>query len=185
MRITQAALLRAVAVAVFVASTSLPAHAVVASPWQFAPAMVNPRGSFSTTALADGRLLATGGGLQRRRRGAVRRLRPSDAHVERDGKLNVARVGHAQVTLKDGRVMVMGGNDWVHGEDLRSAEIYDPASGKWTLAPDMAYAGWFARAVVLQDGRVFVHNGMAAAAIYDPAQNKWSSTSPFLPGATR
>ena len=55
------------------------------------------------------------------------------------GNLNVARWGHTATLLPNGKVLVVGGANadfaW-DPEGGTSAELYDPATGSWTLRTD-------------------------------------------------
>ena len=51
--------------------------------------------------------------------------------------MKVARFAHAAVRLSDGKILVAGGSD-ATGAALASAEIYDPATGHWTLTGSMS-----------------------------------------------
>ena len=75
-----------------------------------------------------------------------------------------ARAGHTAVLLGDGRVLVAGGG---LGDDAttRSAELYDPATGRWTVTGIMADARRGYTATVLADGSVLVVGGVGLGAI--------------------
>ena len=89
------------------------------------------------------------------------------------------RSDHAAVTLKDGRVMVIGGN--FDTTLLSSVEIYDARTDTWTDAPPMPRARTQHTAVVLRDGRVLVAGGIDSdggatdtTLVYDPRTNTWA-----------
>ncbi len=44
--------------------------------------------------------------------------------------MNYDRVGHTASILKNGTVLITGGNN---GADLNTAELYDPSRGVWTI----------------------------------------------------
>jgi hypothetical protein len=81
---------------------------------------------------------------------------------------------HTATLLQDGRVLIAGGR----GDQVTaSAEIYDPATGKFSLTGDMITARYKHTAGLLPDGRVLIaggsderdwHGAMASAEIYDP-----------------
>ena len=81
------------------------------------------------------------------------------------------------MTLRDGRVLVVGGEDQA---DQKTAEIFDPVANTWkpaasSTAPHVAAPGF-----VLGDGRVLFFGGgyywssWPAGEIYDPATGSWS-----------
>src|SRR3954452_4042891 len=54
-------------------------------------------------------------------------------------KLAAASYLHTATTLPNGKVLVAGGFDG-KGDFLASAELYDPATGRWSAAGDMGTA---------------------------------------------
>lgn len=94
----------------------------------------------------------------------------------------------ASAVLRDGRVFVAGGeyNNGVSA-DLLAAEIYDPATNKWTTLatpPGWANIG-DASCCVFPDGRVFLgYIDGPQCAIYDPVTNAWSAAASMLHGST-
>ncbi|MBS1152891.1 MAG: Branched-chain amino acid transporter, amino acid-binding protein [Myxococcaceae bacterium] len=103
------------------------------------------------------------------------------------GAMTNKRAGPMEVKLADGRVMVLGGFDDANAvRFFRSAEIFNPTSGTWTLAAEASRALGSAALVRLRDGRVLLAGGVtrsggmdtshAEAEIYDPATNTWSPT---------
>ena len=49
------------------------------------------------------------------------------------GNLNVPRTGATAVALNNGKILVVGGNN----DRTKSAEVFDPATGTWTLTGPM------------------------------------------------
>jgi hypothetical protein len=104
------------------------------------------------------------------------------------GSMAVSRMDPAAAPLPDGRVLVLGGQVWGGGgTPLASAEIYDPASGEFTVTGSMAVTRFGAMAAPLPDGRVLVAGGYgsgseASAEIYDPETGEFSPTGAMVAG---
>ena len=103
------------------------------------------------------------------------------------------RGGHTATLLKDGRVLVAGGN--YDGSVAVTTELYDPATGKFTRTGDLLTARHYHTATLLPDGRVLVAGGVDAACttcpkpnpgnaaeIYNPATSQWTSAKPLAQG---
>jgi hypothetical protein len=105
------------------------------------------------------------------------------------GKLNTKRHDHSQTVLKDGRVLITGGQ--FNGDALNSAEIYDPATGQWTMTGNMNSNRVRHSATLLPNGKVLVAGGVIYAAggyfepnisyigtaeIFDPSTGQWTTT---------
>jgi hypothetical protein len=93
--------------------------------------------------------------------------------------MSVPRAGHSGTLLLDGRVLVAGGesNDVEESGKRESAEIWNPATGRWTLTAPMACARREHSAMSLSDGRVLVFSlefGCSVAAeVWSPATGRW------------
>jgi hypothetical protein len=97
-------------------------------------AMRAARAAHTATRLRDGRVLVTGGGnLQDRVLRSAEIYDPRTGRFSATGSLTIRRHKHAAALLRDGRVLVLGGSDeqdW--GNRYRSAELFDPRTGRFT-----------------------------------------------------
>src|SRR6185369_11802338 len=94
--------------------------------------------------------------------------------------MNAARAWHTATLLQNGKVLVTGGygTSWAL---LSSAELYDPATGTWTVTGSMAHGRYSHTAALLPNGKVLVV-GDAGAELYNPASGTWAVTgSPNTP----
>jgi len=147
----------------------------------FSPArpMTEARASHTATLLADGRVLLTGGIRTDGGETSVPSAElydPKTSKFTLTGHLADGRTFHEATLLADGRVLVTGGDPdgWKYGGPfLASAEIYDPATGRFATTGPMADAITSHSATRLADGRVLIAGGydgvdLASAEIYDP-----------------
>ena len=95
--------------------------------------------------------------------------------------MTTSRVYQTATLLSDGRVLIAGGSagdDGIaYGGDrpLATAEIYNPATGKFSRTGSMSQTRESGAAVRLADGRVLVAGGDSATAdIYDPKTGKFT-----------
>jgi len=99
--------------------------------------------------------------------------------------LREERSDHSATALRDGRILVAGGNQG--GKLLRSVEIYDPSRDLWTIASPLPRPRTQFSMTTLLDGRVLVAGGFqddgiitASTLLYDPATNKWTGGATLL-----
>src|SRR5260221_4593981 len=64
------------------------------------------------------------------------------------------RFAHVAMRLSDGRVLVAGGISGISG--LKTAELYDPTTGTWSVTGSMAWERIGLAAAPLPNGRVIV-----------------------------
>ena len=87
----------------------------------------------------------------------------------------VPRSRYGIVQLADGRVLVAGGYARSQRSTLKSVEIFDPASGRWSLVGELIEARADPTIYRDEDGRVFVGGGDAAGwERYDPEADRWT-----------
>lgn len=80
--------------------------------------------------------------------------------------LNTSRSFHTATLLPNGKVIVAGGDYWLASNacpcshiDLNSAELYDPASGTWSISANLNTARDYHSATLLGSGKVLVAGG--------------------------
>ncbi len=165
--------------------------------WTNAPNMSTARAYATATALPDGRILVAGGydrrvilltnpsreGVQLIPVAGSLFFNPASSAWTAGAALAQARFGHLAVALRGGRVLVVGGSDPLHSEQvLTSAELFDPASGRWTPAGSLEAGRSQFTLTTLIDGRALLAGGIAAdgytvlrsTLLYDPTTNQWS-----------
>lgn len=125
--------------------------------------------------LNDGRVLIAGGYSDNVISSAELYDPAKDTFTE-TGSLGTARSKHTAGLLPDGKVLIAGGSDsrgW--NGNLNSAEIYDPASGKFTPASPMNDSRFKLpdEAVQLPSGKLLIAGGSEDVEVYDPAIGKF------------
>jgi hypothetical protein len=96
------------------------------------------------------------------------------------GDLTVPRLDPAVALLSDGRVLAASGvsGDGTGAREARS-EIYDPATGQWTGAPDMRDVHNSGRATTLANGDVLFTDPSTAAELFHPGGG-WTTAGRFV-----
>ncbi len=114
----------------------------------------------------------------------------ASGHFAGIGTPQVPRSGVAPVVMRDGRVLVAGGccqlqplpgaPNWDRASGtMKSAEIFDPATGSFTFTGELVFPGNYGTATLLPSGRVLVVLGWTVldgspAQIYDPTTGTFS-----------
>src|SRR5207253_2443209 len=95
--------------------------------------------------------------------------------------LSIPRVDHTATLLPNGKVLVAGGFNDGSGA-LASAELYDPATGRWARTGSLNFARYHHTATLLPNGQVLVAGGdgsdgiLSSVELYNPATEKWTPT---------
>lgn len=112
----------------------------------------------------------------------------AEVFLVNSGPLNGARSGYTRTSLPNGKELIAGG--YIHTEiptvnnhHLSSAELYEPATGKWTETSEMSVTRDGHTATLLHNGKVLVsggydakNNALSSAELYDPTTGKWTET---------
>jgi hypothetical protein len=153
--------------------------------WTRTAPMLVDRHLHSAVLLASGRVLVAGG-YNADSPGCLATAELYDPSTETwasTGSMNVPRcaggggfapTGYATL-LPDGRVLITaGGKD---GIPLTSTELYDPATGTWSVTGSTSRVYSYGMATLLPTGKVLIvgeENGGTGAELYDPATGSWS-----------
>jgi len=141
------------------------------------------RGSHRAVLLNDGRVLLIGGldtppGASTVALDSTEIWSPATGKFTRAASMKRPRSAHAAVTLTDGRVLVSGGLtapavNGVQPTPLAAAELYHPATDRFSPVDPMNVARAHHQLTLLPDGRVLVSGG-GPLEIYDPETNRFT-----------
>jgi hypothetical protein len=180
--------------------TVTPSPAPVLSPTPARPLSFVATGSMHTardlataTLLTNGKVLIVGGEAQNDVSLAVyasaELYDPATGKFTSTGSMTAARAHATAIALSDGRVLIAGGQGCSKSKDCRSifpgaekdlvsAEIYNPATGKFTSTGSMTDVTRNSAAALLRDGKVLIVGQVnRAAELYDPATGTFARTS--------
>lgn len=163
---------------------------VASGQWKATGELAVARRGHGAALLVDGRVLVAGGIAQGEPLAAAEVYDPARGTWATVSPLSRPRVGHTLTRLADGRVLAAGGSSIETtggtggGQTVRpdaTAEIFDPATGRWAPTSEPMGAARFEHtATLLDDGRVLVAGGRGASVdgqspplgtteLYDPA----------------
>jgi hypothetical protein len=151
-------------------------------------AMTEPRAGQAAVLLRDGTVLVVGGEASLSHTLASAEIYdPATGRFAATGSMSGARASHIATVLADGRVLVAGGHRGRRASlrVLRSAELFDPATGAFAPTGALRVRRHKHDAVTLPDGRVLVIAGADerddlgaydSAEIYDPRRGAFAAT---------
>jgi hypothetical protein len=160
----------------------------------------DPRVAHRVTALADGRVLVTGGEVAG---GAITSTTeifdPATDTISAGPRMLLPRSLHTATLLADGRVLITGGETTVDpdpdSEGVAAAEVFDPATDAFIAVGTMTAERHAHEAVRLHDGRVLVtggadapsccDDGIADAELFDPATDTFTASDPLVTARPR
>ena len=147
------------------------------STWSPTGSMSTARSGHTATLLQNGRVLVAGGDSF----GPAELYNPATGQWTATGSMNTARIYQYAVLLANGQVLVLFGSNDLTGTGLvTSTEVYDPATGRWTVNGNTGATAQFAFSVtLLNTGKVLIAGGancvyprpcveVSTAELYDP-----------------
>lgn len=152
------------------------------------------RSGHEAVMLADGRVLLVGGvGTGWTFLASAELYDPATGSFTAADDMSEPREGHAAVRLRDGRVLVTGGHRGRGSATVvsRTAEIFDPATGRFSGTGSMARRRHKHDAVTIEDGRVLVLGGADErdqngvyddVEVFDPARGAFRAGRPMHTG---
>jgi hypothetical protein len=150
--------------------------------------MVIERAGNTATLLPDGRVLLAGGVDRNENALASAELYdPATGSFSLTGAMADPRGAHTATALKNGQVLIAGGGSGHYPSQTvyRSAELFDPATGKFTATGHMNFARHKHAAVLLTSGKVLIaggsdnrdwHGEYSSAEVFDPTTGTFSAT---------
>ena len=149
------------------------------------------RSAHTASLLKNGKVLIVGGWTgMNDLRGSAEIYDPATGKFTLTGSMIEPRGSHTATALKDGRVLIVGGGSGHYPSQTiyRPAEIFDPATGRFTLTGERSVGRHKHAAILLRSGKVLVvggsdnrdwHGEYASAELYDPASGTFSATGPM------
>ena len=152
--------------------------------WSTTGSLITARDGHSATLLSDGRVLVAGGTGSSGVLSSAEMYNPATGAWSAAGNMLTARAYASALRLQDGRVLVVGGDGGDPTQPpLTSAEIFDPAIGRWSATGSTVTLQSFPTTTVLGSGKVLLVGGLdllgntlATAELFDPTTGVWSVT---------
>jgi hypothetical protein len=133
--------------------------------WTPTGKMITARDEHTAVLLSSGNVLVAGGenaaGVTTNK---TELYNPSTGIWSATGNLNTSRLEHSSTLLANGNVLIAGGNNVTNNATtvLASAELYTPATGKWTKTGSLANARVGHTATLMVSGMVMAASGSNA-----------------------
>lgn len=169
--------------------------------WRATTPMIDGRFEPQLVPLADGRVLAVGGGIgvgdfNVAPLAYCEIFDPAAETWTPTGTLTVPRLAHRAVPLPDGGALAIGGVSWgvvpgllIDDHSEATVERWNPITGGWTTAARLPHGRSRHHAVALTTGEVLVFGGVdehslncgfTATIRYDPAIDAWTVAAPMV-----
>jgi hypothetical protein len=166
------------------------------------PTLRPPRLAFLRVAAAIAAVLLVGGGIAWMRTAQMSAGIPTGSWSAASS-MAVPRANHTATLLPNGKVLVVGGRGllapsapWQPADSaIASAELYDPATRRWSSAGSLTTPRLGHTATLLANGEVLVVGGtpklpntsdpagadfLSSAELYDPQTNSWAAAASML-----
>jgi N-acetylneuraminic acid mutarotase len=175
--------------------------------WSTTGSMKQGRQQHSAILLRDGTVLVSGGNIDRTPCADVcvntiaesEIYDPSTGQWKAVGDMTIPRSFFTTTLLSNGKVLAIGGRihtgpDYFDYKAIAWADLYDPATRKWSPTGTMSISREDHAAVLLNNGKVLVTGGttmdfngvtVASAELYDPTSGTWATTGAMLQGRER
>lgn len=139
------------------------------------------RDEFTATKLNNGKVLIAGGQSRTISVKSTELYNPQTNKFEKGPDMNFYRSDHTATLLKDGRVLLSGGEYSVFALNNKNIpdEIYNPRTGKFSIAASLNVPRHNHSSILLQDGRVLILGGsnkkgiLSSIEIYNTKNNKF------------
>jgi len=157
--------------------------------WLPAGTMTSPRFGAAAVLLPSGKVLVAGGCNSNCTvaQPTVDLYDPGTGTWSPTGSMLSPRYFFTATLLQNGTVLAAGGCNLGNcGTVTSSSEVFDPASGKWSLVGKLSAARDYHTATLLPSGRVLVAGGYgvsgvtASAELFDPVTSTWSSAGTMV-----
>ena len=172
--------------------------------WSMTGKMKVGRQQHSAVLLSDGSVLVTGGNIDRTPCADVcvntipesEIYNPSTGQWKTVGEMTIARSFFTTTLLPTGKAMAVGGRihtgpDYFDFHSIAWADLYDPATKKWSATGTMSISREDHATSLLSNGEVLVMGGttvdfngitVASAELYDSTTSSWTTTGSMLQG---
>jgi hypothetical protein len=144
--------------------------------WGYAGSLIQPRAAHSATLLPNGQVLVAGGYSNLVGRGynilhSAELYDPATENWRTAGSFVAIQGSNSATLLANGKVLAIGSSD-PRAVPFNTAELFDPASGTWTLTAAPRGGGI---TTLLPNGKVLAVQ-RSSAELYDPSTERWEST---------
>jgi galactose oxidase-like protein len=164
--------------------------------WSATGSMTTARAGHTATLLPNGQVLVAGGegtcvNFSCPVLASAELYNPATGTWAQTGSMNVTRTGHTATLLRNGQVLVAGGESGSTANAGSTAELYNPATGTWAATGSMGAPHFAALAGLLPTGQVLVVRGsslghpICSAELYNPATGTWADDGAASPSGER